>query len=103
MGRGNPPPIAVPFRDFGNKGGGLPIRVAQSRSSKGDKRRYCCNCNQEECEAFHRGSSSSFCCPHSVESGCRHAIKPEVCETNNWTKVSSILSYPPTANPRVSN
>lgn len=36
MRRGNPPPVAVPRRDFGNEGrGGLTIRVARSWGKEG--------------------------------------------------------------------
>ena len=61
MGRGNPPPVAVPMRDFGNVGcGGLPIRVTWGGRNEGDKAGNCCNCNQEECEASHNGSSIQY-------------------------------------------
>ena len=51
MGRGNPLPVAVPVRDVGNVGGGLPVRVAGGGANERDKAGRC-NCNQEECEAF---------------------------------------------------
>src|SRR5580658_542568 len=61
MGRGDPLPVAVPVRNFGNKRGGFPIRVSWRRGNEGDKAGYCCNCNQEECEVFHKGSSNPIC------------------------------------------
>ena|SRR5271156_624569 len=56
---GHPPlPTAVSLRDFGNVGGGgLPIRVSWCRGDEGGKARHRCNCNQEECEMLHKGSS----------------------------------------------
>src|ERR1700733_2821227 len=61
MGRGDPFPVAVPVRDFGNEGrGGFPTRLSWSRGNEGDKPGHCCNCNQEECEVFHKGSSIQY-------------------------------------------
>src|ERR1700689_2474143 len=61
MGRGDPFPVAVPVRDLGNEGwGGFPTRVSWYRENDGDKAGHCCNCNQEECEVFHKASSSQY-------------------------------------------
>jgi hypothetical protein len=61
MGRGNPLPVAVPMRDFGNEDrGGFSICVSWCRGKEGDKAGYCCNCAQEECEVFHKGSSIQY-------------------------------------------
>ena len=38
MGRGDPSPVAVPVRDFGNEGrGGIPTRVSWCRCNEGDR------------------------------------------------------------------
>src|SRR5271156_6111711 len=61
MGRGDPSPVAVPVRDFGNEGGGgFPTRVSWCRGNEDDQAGHCCNCNQEEGEAFHKGSSTQY-------------------------------------------
>src|ERR1700733_11674820 len=58
MRRGDPSPVAVPVRHFGNEGrGGFPTRVSWCKGNEGDKAGHCCNCDQEECEVFHKGSS----------------------------------------------
>src|ERR1700733_6188786 len=57
MGRGDPPPVAVPLRNFGNEWGGFPIRASWCRGNESHKAGHCCNCDQEECEVFHKGSS----------------------------------------------
>src|ERR1700683_5690822 len=60
MGRGDPPPVAIPMRDFGDEGGGLHIRSAVVRSDEDDEAGHCCNCGQEENEASHDGSSIQY-------------------------------------------
>src|ERR1700733_5719043 len=57
VGRGGPPPVPVPLRNFGNVRSRCPIRVSCCRSNEGDKAGHGCNCNHEECEVFHRRSS----------------------------------------------
>src|SRR5580692_1586957 len=58
MGRGDPLPVAVSLRNIGYVGrGGFCIRVSACSGNEGDKAAHCCNCHQEECEVFHRGSS----------------------------------------------
>ena len=37
MGRGNPLPVAIPVRDVGNVGGGLPVRVSGGGANERDK------------------------------------------------------------------
>jgi TolB-like protein/Flp pilus assembly protein TadD len=56
MGRGDPFPVAVPVRDFGNEGR-APTRVSCCRGKEGDKAGHCCHCSQDECEVFHKRSS----------------------------------------------
>src|ERR1700728_2305316 len=58
MGRGDPLPVAVSVRNFGNEARGeVPIRASWCSGNEGDKAGHCRNCNQEECEVFHKGSS----------------------------------------------
>jgi hypothetical protein len=58
MGRGNPLSVAVSVRNFGNEvRGSFPVCVPWCRRNEGDKSGHRCNCNQEECEGFHKGSS----------------------------------------------
>src|SRR5580658_980511 len=58
MSRRDPFPVAVSVRDFGNEGRGrFPTRVSWCRSNEGDKAGQCCNCSEEQCEAFHKASS----------------------------------------------
>jgi len=62
MGRGDPLPVAVPVRDFGNEGrSGLPIRASWRWDNKCDKAGHRRNCSQVECEVFHKGSSIPIC------------------------------------------
>src|SRR5580693_5185249 len=57
MSRGDPPPVAVPLRNLGNVRSASPIRLRGNRDNEGDKAGDCRNCNQEECEVLHKGSS----------------------------------------------
>src|ERR1700689_198553 len=69
MGRGDPSPVAVPVRDFGNEGR-APTRVSWCRSNEGDKAGRCCNGNQKECEVFHKGPPSNvFICLDELKLG----------------------------------
>jgi hypothetical protein len=55
VGHGNPLPIAVPVRNFGDVGrGGWFIHMCWRGDDKNDKAGDCCSSDHEEGEAFHR-------------------------------------------------
>src|ERR1700738_348736 len=104
MGRGDPSPVAVPVRDFGNEGrGGFPTRVSWCRGNEGDKAGHCCHCNQEECEVFHKGSSIQCAlCQDELKSPVLpirlkadvDAVRPPVARRNS--RPTTILEILPT-------
>src|ERR1700722_3814181 len=58
MGRGNPLPVAVSVRNFGNEVRcSFAIRASWRGGDEGDKAGHGDNCNPEECDVFHNGSS----------------------------------------------
>jgi hypothetical protein len=60
MSRGDPPPVAVPLRDFSNERGRRSIRVSWCRDHLSDDAGHCRNRNQEQCEVFHKDSSIQY-------------------------------------------
>jgi luciferase family oxidoreductase group 1 len=55
MGRGNPLPVSVSVRHFGNEvRGSLPVSVPWCRCNEDDKSGYCCKCDEEKREVFHK-------------------------------------------------
>src|SRR5271169_2604366 len=72
MGRGDPLPVAVPVRDFGNVGGDCPS-AWPGAGPMNATRPAVDNCNQEECQAFHDGSSVQYASVNEF------ALKPMSC------------------------
>src|ERR1700683_1343919 len=88
MGRGDPLPVAIPVRDIGNVGGGLPVCVAGGGADECDKGDRCCSCNQEVCEASHNGSSIQYALVNEIS-----ICFEEARMRNNWTIVLAKPSY----------